>query len=82
MQYAREQVTAELWNSPQFRRTNYIISGVWALAFAVMVIAELALLYVPGLSRRAGIIAIISALVGTVKFTAWYPDRVKADLAP
>ena len=31
---------------------NYVITGAWALAFAVMVLAELALLYVPDLPRR------------------------------
>jgi hypothetical protein len=78
LQYAREQVAPELWESPTFIRTNYIITGVWALAFAVMVIAELALLYVPDLPPRAGIIAIVIALIGAVKFTGWYPERVGA----
>jgi hypothetical protein len=78
LQYAREQVAAELWDKPAFIRTNYIITGVWALAFAVMVIAELALLYVPGLPRRVGIITIVLALIGAVKFTSWYPERIRA----
>jgi hypothetical protein len=42
-----------------------------------MVIAELALLYVPSLPPRVGVIAIILALVGAVKFTGWYPDHVR-----
>ena len=75
LQYAREQVAPELWDNPKFIRTNYVITGVWALAFAVMVVAELALLYVPGLPRRAGVIAIVVALIGAVKFTGWYPER-------
>jgi hypothetical protein len=62
----------ELWDRPEFLRTNYVISGAWALAFAVMVLAELALLYLPGLPPRAGVLAIILALVGAVKFTGWY----------
>jgi hypothetical protein len=82
LQYAREQVAPEFWNSPQFIRTNYVITGVWALAFLVMVIAELTLLYVPNLPRRAGIIAIVLALVGAVKFTGWYPERVRGAPAP
>ena len=77
MQYAREQVQPELWNSSEFRRTNYLITGVWALAFAVMVVAELILLYAPGLPPRVGIIVIILALVGAVKFTGWYPEHVR-----
>jgi hypothetical protein len=78
LQYAREQVAPEHWGAPEFIRTNYVITAVWALAFAVMVAAELALLYLPGIPPRAGIIAIILALVGAMKFTAWYPERRRA----
>jgi hypothetical protein len=77
LQYARERVAPGLWNSPTFVRTNYIITAVWGAAFAVMIIAELALLYVPGIPQRAGIIVIVLAIVGAVKFTGWYPERVK-----
>jgi hypothetical protein len=79
LQYAREQVPEEFWSSPQFVRTNYVITAVWALAFAVLVVADLILLYVPELPPRVGIIATIAALVGAIKFTSWYPERVKAD---
>lgn len=75
LQYARERVALEFWDRPEFVRTNYVITGVWALAFAVMAVAELALLYVPGFSPRAGIMAVILALVGAVKFTGWYPEH-------
>lgn len=78
LQYAREQVAPELHADPQFIRTNYVITSVWALAFAVMVIAEAALLFVPSLPHRIGVIAIVIALVGAVKFTGWYPEHVKA----
>jgi hypothetical protein len=81
LQYAREQVPPEVWGRPEFVRTNYVITAVWALAFAVMVIAELALLYVPGMPPRAGIIAIVLALYGGVKFTTWYPERVRVSAA-
>ena len=40
IQYARERVARTLWDNPVFVRTNYIITGVWAVAFAVMVIAR------------------------------------------
>jgi tryptophan-rich sensory protein len=75
LQYAREQVAAEDQARPEFLRVNYVISSVWALAFLVMVLAELALLYAPGMPSRAGMLAIILALVGAVKFTGWYPNR-------
>ena len=77
LQYAREQVAREFWDSSEFLHTNYVITAVWALAFLVMVMAEFALLYVPSLPRRVGIIALVLALVGAVKFTGWYPERMK-----
>jgi hypothetical protein len=54
-----------------------IISGVWALAFAAMVLAEVTVLFAPQIPRRLGIIVIVLALVGAVKFTAWYPQQVR-----
>jgi hypothetical protein len=75
LQYAREQVAPDLWETPEFIRTNYVITGVWALAFAVMVMAELALLYVPDMPHRVGVVTIIAALYFAVKFTNWYPTR-------
>jgi hypothetical protein len=77
LQYAREQVGREFWESPEFRKTNYVISSAWALAFAVMVIAEVSILLAPQLPRRFGMIVIVVALVGAVKFTGWYPERVR-----
>ncbi|GAB2582506.1 hypothetical protein ISP15_07865 [Dyella jejuensis] len=77
LQYAREQVDPELWGSRAFIRTNYVLTGAWALAFAMMVAAEFALLYVPALPRRIGIIIVVLALVGAVKFTSWYPKHVR-----
>lgn len=75
LQYAREQVPQAAWNSPEFIRTNDVITAVWALAFVVLVAADLILLYVPELPPRFGIILTILALVGAIKFTGWYPER-------
>lgn len=77
LQYAREQVPMEKWSSLEFIRTNYIITAVWAAAFGVMVIAESAILYVPGLSPRVGIIATILAVYGAFRFTTDYPKRLR-----
>jgi hypothetical protein len=45
------------------------------LAFVLLVVADLVLLYAPSLPPRIGIIATILALVGAIKFTSWYPER-------
>lgn len=75
LQYAREQVPAEVWASPQFLRTNTVITLAWAAAFAVMVGADIVMLYVPAVPIRFGIIVTIVALVAAVKFTGWYPEQ-------
>ncbi|GJD48009.1 hypothetical protein OPKNFCMD_0723 [Methylobacterium crusticola] len=75
--YAREQVDPAFHHTPEFLRTNTIITGAWALAFAVMVAAELALLYLPQVPHRVGVLAIVLALVGAVKFSGWYPGHVR-----
>lgn len=81
LQYAREQVERELWDSPVFIRTNYAITSVWALAFAVMVAADVVLLYAPDVPTMVGIVATVAALAGAIRFTGWYPQRVRQQLA-
>jgi hypothetical protein len=75
LQYAREQVSREFWNTPAFVRTNYIITAAWAAAFALMVAADLMVLYVPSLPTFVAIIVTILALWGAARFTSWYPKR-------
>jgi hypothetical protein len=75
--YAKEQVAPEIWSSPEFKRTNNVISLAWATAFALMVSADLLMLYRPDVSTRIGIFLTIASLVAAYKFTAWYPERAK-----
>jgi hypothetical protein len=78
LQYAREQVSRELWNRPEFVRTNYIITAVWAAAFALMVAADLVMVFLPTLPTFLPIVVTIAALWGAARFTSWYPERVRA----
>jgi hypothetical protein len=82
LQYAKEQVAPELWESPEFKKTNYLITGVWALAFAVMVAAEAAILFVPSVSQKAGVWIAIIAIYGAFRFTVDYPKRITASSTP
>jgi hypothetical protein len=75
LQYAREKVSREFWNTPVFVRTNYIITAVWAAAFALMVAADLMMLYVPTLPTFVGIAVTILAIWSAARFTSWYPKR-------
>jgi hypothetical protein len=75
LQYAKEQVPAEFWESPEFVRTNYIITGVWALAFALLVVTEAAILLVPSIPQKAGVWVAILVVYGAFRFTSDYPKR-------
>jgi hypothetical protein len=81
LQYAREQVSAEHWHSAAFLRTNYIVSFVWALAFAVIVAADAAMLCLPDLPQKFGLLTIVLALVGAIKFSMAYPAYVRRSSA-
>lgn len=81
LQYAREQTPREIWDQPIFIRTNYVITSVWTLAFVVMVAADALMLYRPDVPTYVGITATIVAIVGAVRFTAWYPQRLRARFA-
>jgi hypothetical protein len=78
LQYARESATPAQWNNPAFIRANYIITAAWAAAFAVMVVADLILVYLPNLPHSIAIVATILALYSAMKFTTWYPSRASA----
>jgi hypothetical protein len=75
LQYAREQAARQAWETPEFVRTNYVITAVWGAAFAVMVAADLVMLYVPTLPTKIAIIVTVLAIWGAVRFTLWYPER-------
>lgn len=80
LQYAREQVDRAYWQSPAFLRANYAITGVWGLAFLIAAVAggygDLVLGDPDNL--WTGWIIQIAAIIGAVRFTAWYPGVVRA----
>ena len=77
IQYAREQVAEQFWNTPQFMAVNRAISSVWGAAFAVMVLADLAAAYVAAIPVWADVAASVLAFAAAVTFTRWYPARVR-----
>jgi hypothetical protein len=74
LQYAIEAVPAETAAMPGFLRANYIITAVWAAAALVMMISNLAMLYVPGLPIWSGLAIAFAARNSAVFFTKWYPQ--------
>lgn len=77
LQYARERVSPEVAARPQFKAINYLLTGVWALAFLVMTLADLVMARMPEVPLGFGVAVTIAALVGAVKFTTWYPEHMR-----
>ncbi|MGY3489154.1 hypothetical protein ACVW1C_007037 [Bradyrhizobium sp. USDA 4011] len=82
-QYALEQVDAETAKLPGFITANYLITGAWTAATLLMMIGNIAVLYVPALPLWTGLLIAFAARNAAVCFTRWYPQyRAAKDGAP
>jgi hypothetical protein len=80
LQYAREMVDTETEKLPGFRRVSYVITWVWTLAFALMVMANILMIYVPGLPLWSGLAIAFAARNSALYFTKWYPEYRRTKL--
>ncbi|HEX3809806.1 MAG TPA: hypothetical protein VHW02_08885 [Rhizomicrobium sp.] len=76
--YAREHAPPDVADTPQFRRMNYIVSLVWAIAFAVMAAADAAATFGPVIPLSLDIAIGLAALALAIIFTARYPGYARA----
>jgi hypothetical protein len=73
LQYALEIVDAETAKLPGFMKANYLITGAWSVAFLLMMIANMLMIYVPGLPLWSSLLIAFAARNSAVYFTKWYP---------
>ena len=66
---------------PGFLNANYVITWAWTAAFVLMVLANVLMIYVPGLPLWAGIAIAFAARNTAVYFTKWYPEYQRAKFA-
>ena len=78
LQYALEAVDAETARQPGFLRANYIVTAAWAGATLLMMLGNVAIMYVPGLPLWSGLLIAFAARNSAVYFTKWYPEYRKA----
>lgn len=83
-QYALEMVDAETAQQPGFIRANYIITWAWTGAVLLMMIGNVAMIYVPGLPLWSGLLIAFAARNSAVYFTKWYAQyrKTKYGAAP
>ena len=77
LQYAVEAVPAETAGMPGFLRANYVITSVWTAAILLMMLGNVAMLYIPGLPIWTGLAIAFAARNSAVYFTKWYPTYRK-----
>ena len=77
LQYAREVVDTETAELPGFLRANYIITWAWTGAALLMMVGNVALIYVPGLPLWSSLLIAFAARNSAVYFTKWYPEYRK-----
>jgi hypothetical protein len=74
--YARLDPREAAWEPALFLKVNYIVSGVWAIAFAAMAAADAAIIFDTSMPFYVGIAVSVAALAGAVTFTLRYPAEV------
>ena len=81
LEYAREVVDAETAQLPGFLKANYVISWAWTACFVLMVLANVLLIYLPGLPLWIGIAIAFAARNTAIYFTKWYPEYRRTKFA-
>lgn len=80
LQYAKEDVPQEYWDTPEFLRVNYLISWVWAVAFIIEAASGW---YGDAILENSnniwtGWIIQTFPMIVAAQFTIWYPNRLDA----
>ena len=67
--YARERTAPEVWEQPSFRHGTRAIALAWAAAFAVLVLADACMVFVPQLPLKVDILVSLAALYAAARYT-------------
>ncbi len=78
IQYARESVPKERWDSPEFLRANYVITWVWFAAFVVNAAASGLEHILPSINVAVNYVISIVPFIAASVFTSWYTKRGRA----
>lgn len=74
-QYALENVTPEIAATHVFHRVNVVLTSMWAGAFVLMILADLAAIYLPSLPLWSCVAIAFFARNGALLLTQWYAAR-------
>lgn len=81
MEYARESTSPALWSNPQFLRTNYLLTGMWALVFSINAFLAWQRSVHPVLAPWLYETINYCLLVSAMFVSTWYPEYKKRQRA-
>jgi hypothetical protein len=77
-QYAPESAPRQEWERAAFRRTNQVLTLMWALVFALIAVLGYVAVTAPSTVGWTKAVIPIVVIVGAVGMTQIYPDRARA----
>jgi hypothetical protein len=77
-QYLRDELPERFWDTPEFLRAAYVLSGVWAAAFFVMAVADALTTFEHRLSFALDVAIGLAAMALAIGFTVRYSARLPA----
>ncbi|BBY16170.1 hypothetical protein [Mycolicibacterium litorale] len=81
-QYAREAVPRQDWEQPAFRRTNQVLTLMWALVFALIAVLGLVAAQIPHTQDWTNYVVPVIVVVGAIGMTHSYPRRARERARP
>jgi hypothetical protein len=76
-QYARSSAPLNEWERPLFRRTNQVLTLMWALVFALTGVLGFVAVRAPSTGHWTNWVIPVVVIVGAVGMTQVYPERVR-----
>ncbi|HJT90487.1 MAG TPA: hypothetical protein VJ777_00885 [Mycobacterium sp.] len=81
-QYAPESAPQHDWEKPAFRRTNQVLTLMWALVFALIAALGYVAITAPSTIDWTKAVIPIVVIVGAIGMTQIYPDRAREKARP
>jgi hypothetical protein len=81
LQYAREQVPEDIWQTARFISSNYVMTGAWAASFALMAAADAVANKNKDMPVSLDVAVSLIILAIAILFTARYPHYLRAHAA-
>jgi hypothetical protein len=81
-QYAPESARREEWEEAAFRRTNLVLTLMWALVFALIAVLGYVAVNSPSTVNWTKAVIPLVVIVGAVGMTQIYPEKARANARP